>query len=116
VDVGDDVPAVDLDDGVAPCAEGDVEDGAVLGEVDLFAVEHGVAALGEIRLVGKVDQQAHRVTGDAVLGIVEIESKRVDGEFLGALRALKQNSNQLHPRSMALIPIYSATSQGLEPA
>ena len=35
----------------------DVEDGAVLGDVDPLAREHRVASLGDARLLGELDEQ-----------------------------------------------------------
>ena len=79
VDLGDDVLAIDDDRGVARGAQGDVEDGAVFGDVDLLAGEHGVDALARLRLVGEVDEQTEGLVGDAVFGVVEVDAGGVDG-------------------------------------
>ena len=47
VDVGDDVLAVDHERRVARGAQGGVQDGAVLGDVDVLAAEHRLDALGQ---------------------------------------------------------------------
>ena len=62
------------DRGAARRAQGDVEHRALLGGVDLLAAEHGVDALAQARLLGKLQQQGQGFVGDAVLGVVEIES------------------------------------------
>ncbi len=45
----------------------DVQDRAILGDVDPLAAEHGVAARRQARFVGQLPQQAHRFFADAVL-------------------------------------------------
>ena len=49
VHLGDDVLAVDLDDRALGRAQRDVQDGAVLGDVDLLAPEHRVDAVARGR-------------------------------------------------------------------
>ena len=41
-------------------AQSDVEDGPVLGHVDVLAAEHGVAAAGQVGLLGQLQQQPDR--------------------------------------------------------
>ena len=54
---GHDVLAVD-EDGLRPSgAQGDVQDGALLGDVDLVAAEHGVDAVAQAGLLGQPEQQ-----------------------------------------------------------
>ena len=53
VDVGHDVPSVDDDRGLSRRAQGDVQHGAVLGDVDLVAAEHRVDALAQPGLLGE---------------------------------------------------------------
>ena len=57
VDVGDDVLAVDHEVRVAGHAQRDVEDGAVLGDVDVLAAEHRVDAVPEPAPVGQCEQE-----------------------------------------------------------
>ena len=57
VHVRHDVLAVHDDRGVPRRAERDVEDGPVLGDVDLLAAEHGVDPLRAARLLRQLDQQ-----------------------------------------------------------
>ena len=82
---GDDVLAVDLDDRALGCAQRDVQDGTVLGDVDLVAAEHGVDAVAQTRPVRERDEQAERLVGDAVLRVVEVDTVDLDGELLTAL-------------------------------
>ena len=61
-----------------------VEHGAVLGHVDALAGEHRVAPLGDTCLLGERDEKPERLVGDAVLGVVEEEARRLAREPLGA--------------------------------
>src|SRR5438093_12274399 len=84
MDLRHDVLAVDEDPLAAWRAERDVEDGAVLRHVDALPAEHGVDALPEARRLGQIEQPAHRLVGDAVLRVVEIESGGFERKALSA--------------------------------
>ena len=58
VDLGHDVLAVDDDRRAARCAQRHVQHGAVLGDVDLLAREHGVDALAQAGLLGEPKRAA----------------------------------------------------------
>lgn len=66
-----DVDTVDLHVPAADVAEGSVVDGALLGEVDLLAGEHGIALLLEAGLLGQLDEEVEGLIGQEVLGEVE---------------------------------------------
>ena len=70
VHVGDDILAVNDELALLACrtAKRGVQDGAVLGSVDVLAGEHGVAALLELHLAGKIAQQLDGLIGHQVLG------------------------------------------------
>ena len=67
-------------------AQRDVQDGAVLGDVDLVAAEHGVDARAQAGLLGQLQQQLERLVGDAVLRVVEEEADGLERHPLAALR------------------------------
>ena len=71
VDVRHDVPAIHHDRPVGAVAQRDVQDRPVLGGVDPVACEHARAPGLELTFAGEVEQQADRLLGDAVLGVVE---------------------------------------------
>ena len=71
---------------VGAVAQRDVEDGAVLGDVDLLAGEHAVAPAVDILPGGRGRAAAHGFLGDAVLGEVEqdaVQAQREPVEPLG---------------------------------
>ena len=57
VDAGDHVLAVNHDLFAFRRTQGDVQDGAVLGRVDLVAGEHRLAASGEVGLLGELQEE-----------------------------------------------------------
>ena len=61
-----------------------MQDGAVLGDVDLLAAEHRVDPPAQAGLLGELDEQPQRLVGDAVLRVVEVEPDRLDGHALAA--------------------------------
>jgi hypothetical protein len=95
VHAGDDVLAVDLDHRTLGCAERDVQDGTVLGDVDLLASEHGIDAIAQTGALGQRDEQPERLGGDAVLRIVEVHAVELDGHVLAALRVVGEQVTEV---------------------
>ena len=87
VHVGDDILAVDDKLAFLACrtAQRGVQDGAVLGGVDVLAGEHGVAALLELHLAGKIAQQLDGLIGHQVLGQVEVKVAGVKAQLVHAV-------------------------------
>ena len=87
VHVGDDVLAVDDELALLACraAQRGVQDSAVLGGVDVLAGEHGVAALLELHLAGKIAQQLDGLIGHQVLRQIEVQVTGVKAQLVHAL-------------------------------
>ena len=62
-----------------------MQDGAVLGGVDVLAGEHGVTALLELHLAGKVAQQLDGLIGHQVLGQIEVKVAGFKAQLVHAL-------------------------------
>ncbi len=62
-----------------------MEDGAVLGDIDLVAAEHRVDLGAEADLVGELEEQFEGVGGDSVLGVVEKQPGALGGEAFAPL-------------------------------
>ncbi len=80
VHVGHDIVSVDDDALVAWRAERHVEDGSVLGDVDLLAGEHRVDPRTQSRRFRQPHQEADGLVGDAVLRVVEVETRGFERE------------------------------------
>ena len=74
VHIGDYVTAVVEDSAAAGRAQRDMEDGAVLRDIDLVAAEHGVDLIAQCRLASEPQQERQRLVSNPVFGIVEVES------------------------------------------
>ena len=87
VHVGDDILAVNDELALLACrtAQCGVQNSAVLGGVDVLAGEHGVAALLELHLAGKIAQQLDGLIGHQVLGQVEVQVAGVKAQLVHAL-------------------------------
>ena len=57
-------------------------DGAVLGDVDVLAGEHGVAPLGDAGITGDGDQRLQELVRDRVLRVVDPEVADLDDAFI----------------------------------
>ena len=67
VDLGHHVFAIDNDRCTFRCAQGHVQDRAVLGDVDLFTPEHGVDPRSQIGFLGQLQEELECLIGDAIL-------------------------------------------------
>ena len=95
-------------------AQGDVQDGAVFGDVDLVAAEHGVDAGAEAGLLGQLQQQLQRLVGDAVLRVVEEEADGLDGQALAALRIVGEEFAEMLARELLRSGLARAFQAGRE--
>ena len=91
----DHVDAVDDQRALARHPQRHVEDGAVLGDVDVLAGEHRFAALLDPALAGELAEQDQRLVGDPVLGEVEVEAGAVGDQPLAALGVLGEEVAQV---------------------
>jgi hypothetical protein len=71
------VLAVHLDARAARGAQGDVQNGALFGDIDPFATEHRVTAGRHVACLGEREEQTQRLLGDAVLRVVKEDSGRL---------------------------------------
>ncbi len=69
-----------------------MEDGPVLGDVDVLAGEHGVAALGDTGSLGEAEEELERLVGDAVLRVVEDEVAGLHDVALGTARRRRRRA------------------------
>ena len=95
MDVGDDVLAVHGQGVSGRAAQGRVEDGAVLGDVDVLAGVHGVTVARDVYLLGELDQGVADIVGQQVLGQIDVEVPQLVGEALGALRVVGEPGAQV---------------------
>ncbi|GIW05419.1 MAG: hypothetical protein KatS3mg060_0224 [Dehalococcoidia bacterium] len=105
MDVGHHVAAVHADVGVPGSAQGDVEDRAVLGDVDRVAAEHRVDALPQTARVREGDKEPDRLVGQPVLRVVEVDADTLGDQPLATLRICSEQIAQvdiLHPLVMRL--------------
>ena len=113
MDLRHDVLAVDEDRGVARRAQRHVQHGALLGDVDLLAAEHGVDALAQARLFGELEQQLQRLVGDAVLRVVEIDADGLDRQALAALGVVGEELAEVQPLDLLVVGLESGPSRTL---
>ena len=73
VDIGDRVLAVDLERVLGRAPQRRVEDGPVLGDIDVLAREHAVAQIQHARLLGERQQLGEHVLVDEILREVDMQ-------------------------------------------
>jgi hypothetical protein len=80
VDLIDDVDAVHDERRSSRQAQRDVENGAVLRDVDPITAKHRLDPFGKPRLLRQLDQEVDSLVGDPVLRVVEVETSALGGE------------------------------------
>jgi hypothetical protein len=63
-----------------------VQDGTLLGDVDLLAMEQAVDVRPQIGLLGELQEELERLVGDAVLRVVQEDADGLGGQALAAPR------------------------------
>lgn len=96
VDVGHHVLAIDDQLGVGRQAQCRVQDGAILGGVDVDAGEHRVALVLETGLTGQAEQQLQRLAQHAMLGVIDVQIADVDGQFAASIGVGREDLPQMH--------------------
>ena len=89
------VAAVMRDGGVARGPQRHVQHRASFRNIDGFAAEHGVDPRAQAGFIGKLQQQAHGFVGDAVLGIVQVETRGLHAQALPAPRIFGKQVPQM---------------------
>ncbi len=74
----------------------DMQNGAVFGDVDLLAAEHGVDARAKPRLVRQIDKQLQSLAGDAVFRVVEEDAGRLGGQPRAARGVCREQVSQVN--------------------
>lgn len=85
----DDALTINLHGLVADIAQSCVVDSAVLCEVDVLTLEHGIAKLFQVSLLGKLHQEIKSLVGDEVLGEVEKNVLAIHGVGKGTAEFLE---------------------------
>ncbi len=98
------VLAVHPDGGRFGGAQRRVQHGAVLGDVDLLAVEHRVPQPRHARCLGELPQQPQRLVGDQVLGVVDGQVADAYGVPLGTLRIVLEELPQVGAPERVAVP------------
>ena len=81
-----------------------VQDGPVLGHVDVLAAEHGVPPFRHAGLGGQFDQQPHGLVGDPVLRVVQVEPGRLRAQPLASPRIRGEQLPQMLAGDLRVVP------------
>ena len=84
-----------------------MQDGALLGHVDLVAAKHRVNASAESDLVSQREQQPDRLVGHAMLGIVKVETGGFDGQAFAALGIFGEHGAQVAALDFVVVRLES---------
>ena len=82
-----------------------VQHRTVLRDVDPVTAEHHLDPLGQPGLLGERDQQVDRLVGDPVLGIVEVQARRLCPEPLAAARVLGEQVTEVNVADLRVMAL-----------
>ena len=103
MDARHDILAVDDDRRPFRRPQRDVQRGAVLGAVDLLAAEHRVDARGKVGLFREREQQAHRLVGDPLLRVVEVDAGGLGRQRSPRAGSAAKSSRSVRPSHLPLV-------------
>src|SRR5256885_8541997 len=75
-----------------------MQHGALFRGIDLFALEHGIDAASQVRLLRELQKRFQSLVGDTVLGIVEEQSNGFSRHALAALGIVCEELAQVQLR------------------
>jgi hypothetical protein len=95
VHLGYHVLAIDHDHGVPRSPQSHVQDGTILGHVDVIASEHGRDPLGQAGALRQRSQEPERLVGHEVLRVVQVQVADLQGHALAAVRVSGEQPAQV---------------------
>jgi hypothetical protein len=95
VNLGHHILAIDDDRCSSRRAQSHVQDRAVFRDVDLFAPEHGVEPFAQAGFIGEPHEQLQRFIGDAVLRVIQMQTRSFGRHALAALRVVRKELAQM---------------------
>ena len=72
-----------------------MQDGALLGDVDLLAPKHGVDAGPQAGFLRKLHKESERLIRDAVLRVVEVDTSGLGRQALPAFRVVCEEFSEM---------------------
>ncbi len=82
-------------------AQGHVQDGPLLGNVDLLPPKHGIDTGPQAGFLGQLQQELHRLVGDAVLRVIEVDADGLGGQALPAFGVVREELPEMQIPDLA---------------
>ena len=118
VDLGHDVLSIHQDGCALGRAQGHVQDGAFLREVDFVPAKHGVDLRPQARFLGQLDEECSGLVGDAIFGIIKEDARGLGRQPLSALWVLGEKLSQMEIANLFVVSLQGfpriPLGQGLE--
>ena len=96
VNLGHHVLAVDDDGRRTRRAQGHVQNGTVLREVDLVTPEHGVDLPAQVAFPGQLQEKLEGFVRDAILRVIEENARGFSRQTLAAVGILREELTEMH--------------------
>ena len=89
--------SIDLDGHSFRGAQRHMQHGALLRDIDLVPAKQGLDSFFQAGLPGQLKQELERFVGHAILGVVQVDARSLDGHTLATLRIVCEEPSQMDP-------------------
>src|SRR4029077_19359056 len=103
VDLRDNVLAINNDRCSFWCAQSHVQNSAVFRDVDLVAPKHSVDPPAQSRFLGELHKKLQSLVGDAILGVIQVQTYRLDGHALAAFGIICKKFPQMQVTNLLMV-------------
>ena len=84
-------------------AQGDVQDGSFLRQVDLFSPEHGVDPGSQAGFLGQLQEQLEGFVGEAILGVIQVKAHGLGGQPLAAAGIVRKEFPEMQLPNLLIV-------------
>ena len=93
-----------------------MEGGAILGDVDAVAAEHGFDPGAQSDLFGQADEQCQGLVGNPILRVVEINARRLGIQPIASSGVAREQLAQMHAADALVMPFQSLPRGSIDQA
>jgi len=85
--------------------QGDVQNGAFFGRVDLLAAKHRIGPRPQSRFFGELQQQLQRFIGDAAFRVIQVDPRRLGSQTFTSLGVFREQLAHMQPLDFPVVRV-----------
>ena len=83
--------------------QGDVQNGAFFGRVDLLPAKHRIGPRPQSRFFGELQQQLQRLIGDAVFRVIQVDPRRLGSQTFASPGIFREQLPHMEALDLAVV-------------